>query len=372
MNMIRNYKNTLFLIAFIFSILIIASCSRGLREGFISEVVNSMSYKLSPSQAPELKWKMKLRSLPRAFSIINNQNVLITSNRGELYIIDIVNGKRSTRIWKPFHKPIDVLFLESEEGTIYFTSVVDKGLYAYNLEEAKIRWKFNLSDLQGEMVIIGDTAFISQEKKYILAFNKNTGERIKKVRINTSIAQGIYKYENLLWIITDDGCLLSYDVNLKPKDFFNLKLNPNPVITRVGSKFIAGDSNGRLVLVDVEQKKILFEKLLSAPIYSNPLISDNVIVVGLANGLVEALNFSNNSEIWNYQGEGLVNLPLIGTESMVIVPFTRGQLVALDLTSGNKLWHYEFDQSIRLARLVPGGILIADRKNRIHYLESKR
>ena len=267
MNMIRNYKNTLFLIAFIFSILIVAGCSRGLRKSIIFDSANLEGYKLSSSKAPELKWETKLPSSVRGLTLINKKNVLISSNRGELYIVDILTGKRTTRIWKPFDKPINILFLGSEGGIIYFTSLINKGVYAYSLEKAKIRGKFSLPGLQGQMVIVGDTAFVLQGRKNILSFNKNTGESIRKLEINTSIAKGIYEYGNLLWIIREDGCLLSYDIHLKPKDFFSLKLSPEPVATKIGNKIIACDSDGHVILIDLKQRKILFKKQLSAPIF---------------------------------------------------------------------------------------------------------
>jgi len=372
MSIIKNYRSTVFLITFTFLILIVAGCSRGLRKSIIFDSANLERYKLSSSKAPELKWEMKLPSSPGGLALISKKNVLISSNRGELYIVDILTGKRATRIWKPFNKPIDILFLGSDEGMIYFTSLINKGVYVYSLEKAKIREKFSLSGLQGQMVIISDTAFVLQGKKNILSFNKNTGESIRKVEINTSISKGIYEYGNLLWIIREDGCLLSYDIHLKPKDFLNLRLSPEPVATKIGDKIIACDSDGHVILIDLKKRKILFEKQLSAPIFSDPFVSDTVIVVGLADGKIVALNSINGAEIWCYQGEGLVNLPLMGTKSIVIVPFTRGRIVALDLYSGDKLWHYGFDRSLRLTKLTSEGIIVVDSKNEAYYLESKK
>ena len=351
------------------TLLLFIGCSRGLRNS-ISPDIYLPGSEISLNKQPRLIWTAKLPSPPNQLLSVNEESTLIASHRGELFIIDIKTGKHTGRIWQPYNRPVNLLKLEREEGFLCFSSPGEEGVYAYDLIKAKKIWKIHLPGIYGNMEIIGDTLFVFKRSGAILTIDRKSGKILKERTLSTRISWGVYRYQDRLWIYSEDGLLYSYDQTLKHKETFRIPSNPNPVISVTGKKLVIGDSDGRITCFDLDQKRILFIKQLSAPIYSEPFITDSHLIVAQSNGNVTALNPVNGTSVWQYQGEGLVNQPLLGTSHQVIVPFTRGAIIALDLDSGKERWHYDLEHKLRQILIVTDGIIVTEGKNKIHYLKS--
>ncbi len=351
------------------TLLLFIGCSRGLRHS-ISPDVNLPVSEISLNKPPLLIWTEKLPSPPNQLLSVNEESILIASHRGELFIIDIKTGKRTGRIWQPYNRPINLLKLEREEGLLYFSSPGEEGVYDYDLIKAKKIWKTLLPGIYGNMATIGDTLFVFKQGGAILTIDRKSGKIMKERTLSTRISWGVYRYQDLLWIYSEDGLLCSYDKTLKHKETFRISNNPNPVISVIGKKLVIGDSDGRITCFDLDKKRILFTKQLSAPIYSEPFITNSHLIVAQSNGIVTALDPVKGTSIWQYQGGGLVNQPLLGTSHQVIVPFTRGTIVALDLDSGKEQWRYDLEHRLRQILIVIDGIIVTEGKNIIHYLKS--
>ena len=114
-----------------------------------------------------------------------------------------------------------------------------------------------------------------------------------------------------------------------------------------GSRALVSDENGVLLLLDVENGDLLNYFSLMGLNRSAPSLDDSLIVLNLSGGLVQALIMDSEgiADYWQYSIKPpLVTLrgnssPLL-YRNLVIAGLDDGQLVALDRNSGILRWRY--------------------------------
>jgi len=74
-------------------------------------------------------------------------------------------------------------------------------------------------------------------------------------------------------------------------------------------------------------------------------------------------------EVWCYSGTGLVNLPLMATETEILIPFSRGHLIALTIGAGREIWRYDTENILSYMNLTNDGVLLVDKNNYLYSLK---
>ena len=362
--MISDYRKiSSFLIAF-GVLLLLSRCGFNLNH---IELVEPQTRPADLHAKPDSAWTLKVSSPPKNLVLLNAETVLLFSHRGELSTLNIRKGQKNHGIWRPLRKSIDLLYYDPQIPRLYVSSPLKSDILTCDLQHSKIAQKYNIRSVRGKMVIFGDTAYVVQNRNQLTAFRLSDGKIVKKRSLASPVIHGLYAGDSDLWALCEDGKLHYFQKDLKAAATYPLCLNPQPVMRRSGDIISAGDSRGRVVLYDLAQDLMLFEKNFSTPIYTAPYYDGEKLLVAFADGSVSRISSRTGEILWRFSEEGLINQPLIVSGNTLVIPYPKGNIIALDIDSGAELWRIKFKRSIRSVWLVPDGILVASGRNKIHY-----
>ena len=362
-----NFKRILWF-QLIILILGINQCAQGLREAVeFSDPADFPVFSLA--KKPELIWKRHLSSPPKGLMMVNNNQLLINTYRGEIFIIQLENGKKVKNTWRPFRRPVEILLKDSLHQRLFLTAANENHLLVYNLKTQQIETKYKIKDIGGAMLLNNDTVYVRQHETEIVKIDLKKGDLVHRRSAPAQITQGLYQFKNKIWLYTADGFIRFYDRNLTPTEKIDLPLSINPVFTISGNLCFAADGTGQYCIFNLSEKQIRFEKKYDVPIYSEPLVLEKSVTIGFSDGIVRNLDKTTGAEFWHYKGTGLINKPLYAVGSIIIVPYSRGQIAALRSKTGEKLWELTFEKGIKQAVLSPNGLIVCDNARNLHYYQ---
>lgn len=153
-------------------------------------------------------------------------------------------------------------------------------------------------------------------------------------------------YDNMLYIITENGILKVIDMNNSKVEWtydFEDKVSASPIIK--DDILYVGDLDGDFYALNVsedlkdDKHETIWEKNFSDGIKSTVAIDDNNnIYFGSNDGHFYSLN-KDGEENWNCElGEEVESSPII-TNDTIYVGSTNGKIFAIDL-NGNEKWNY--------------------------------
>lgn len=352
-------------------ILGINQCAQGLREAV--EFIDPADSPVLPfAKKPELIWKQHLSSPPKDMMVVNNNRLLINTYRGEIFIVQLKNGKKVKNTWRPFRRPVEILLKDSLHQRLFLTAANEDHLLVYNLKTQNIETKYKVKDIGGAILLNNDTVYVRQHETEIVKIDLKKGRFIHRRSAPSQITQGLFQFKDKIWLYTADGFIRFYDRNLTPTGKIDLPLSINPVFTISGDLCFAADGTGQFCIIKPSKKQICFEKKYGVPIYAEPLVLGKRVTIGFSDGTVRNLDKNTGAEFWHYKGTGLINKPLYAVGSIIIVPYSRGQIVALRSETGEKLWELTFDKGIKQAVLSPNGLIVCDNARNLHYYQVKK
>jgi outer membrane protein assembly factor BamB len=326
--------------------------------------------------APIELWTDKMFSPPAILIPLADKQLMILTYRGEIYRYDLDIGERKGRVWQPMRMLISSHLLSDRNQMLYFASARDEEIHAYNLLEGHKLWKMEYPGIVGNMANIGKQLFAATDKGAIIAVNREDGKLTWERRLPGRFTNGVFSFDNRILALDDRGLLYAFDVisNDSIVTAWQKKVPSKPIYQAVNTKqsLLLFDSAGLIQAIDPVSGEVIFNKLLPDPIYSKPLITDQTMIVATASGLTYGLDTAGGDIIWEYQGAGLVKLPIMaatGTApTIAIIPYSRGSVVALEIATGRMLWEYSFERALILAAITNSGLAVVDTRNRIHFL----
>lgn len=154
-----------------------------------------------------------------------------------------------------------------------------------------------------------------------------------------------------------DGAVYLYSVaftrSITPRDNFIMRPDEfgAAIAHPVRPEVYVGSRDGRMIAMDDQTGKVVWEQPLGGAISSIPVLTsltedpriDPLLLVGTDNGELIAIDLDGPRIRWRYRTDGRVrNRPVI-FEGVVFFVNSRDQVFALDLRSGNWRWQYEQD-----------------------------
>ena len=359
---------------------LLAACSRG--PQLLPDEVAAAPIPPSLAGAPQVAWQLRLPSPPSALLPLGPNALLITSHRGEVYRVELGTGERITPIRQPLRKAITSQLLHTPGPHLYLASARDEEIRAYHLGRGRALWKRKMKGVRGSMAIANGTLLAATISGDVAGFDTTKGRLTWHHKLPGRIYQGIRLAGSLAFTLTDQGILYAFPPQPSastddPKDHQplweqRLPVQPGAVMAANADMVLIADSDGRLLGIDPRNGEYVFEQQLGAPIYSRPLVTDDLVVVATAAGEVLALRASDGNPQWRVAGQGLIKYPLMiagGTAPQaVLVAFARGELLALELATGSELWRYHLGKPLELACLTAEGVAVTDRRNQLYYL----
>jgi outer membrane protein assembly factor BamB len=225
-------------------------------------------------------------------------------------------------------------------------------------------WSAGIGDGQGDglyrlqPVINGDVIYAASADGELKAFSRDRGKTLWKTDLDTPISGGVGVYEDALFLGTSDGFVLKVDANSGDLQW-STRLRGEVLSPPQGnsSVVVAQTYDGKLQGLDFTSGEILWTYDSNVPVLtvrgtSVPILRNNVVYAGFANGRVLAFDALTGSIAWEVrvaisQGRSEIErivdvdgtMELAGNE--LYAASYQGRVVAIDVVSGRKMWQQD-------------------------------
>ena len=184
-----------------------------------------------------------------------------------------------------------------------------------------------------------------------------TGKVEWKKQLKKRVNSGVSGDDEKLFLGLADGSLMALDAKNGDK-LWQTSLDKNILSTGHydGKNVYVQTADGTLSSLQSNTGKLNWEYKALVPdltLYStsSPIVWNNMVIAGFANGKIMAFNKSNGTPLWDYQvampsGRSSIqrmvdinSTPVIVDNALYAVSY-QGNMVAIDLSNGDELWRY--------------------------------
>jgi len=243
-------------------------------------------------------------------------------------------------------------------------------------------WSVGIGDGQGEGLyrlrpaIGGQTIYVASTDGEVAAFDRKSGDTLWEVDVETSLSGGVGVYEDALFLGSSDGYVLKLDAGSGALTW------SAPVRGEIlsppqsnGSVVVVQTNDGKLQGLDFATGALLWTYDSNIPVLtvrgtSSPIMHNDRVYAGFANGRVLALNANTGAILWEVrvaipQGrseiERLVDIDgtmeLAGSE--LYAASYQGNLVAIDVDTGTRMWQQKVSSYSGVSQGF-GNVYVAD------------
>jgi len=245
-------------------------------------------------------WQLNLNGSIIHVPVIMNKNIIVGTLNGFLYIINTAGQILKSKTFGGSIVSPPIAF-----GEVIYVPVFQEGVYAYNVNQDKIEWKFSTEGMVKNIPLIDQTnLYIADLNGKIYIVNRSTGMETNHLKTSAPIE--------------------SY-LNLSEKHL------------------IYGNSAGEIGCFDVTTNTIIWSFNLTEPVAGSPAIKDSFVIVNTAFGKVYAHHIKNGIRLWNFITSNFISSSPVIIDTFVFVSTTTetgefGELYSLNLNSGNLIW----------------------------------
>ncbi len=284
------------------------------------------------------------------------------------------------------------------DGVVYIGNF-DQNLYALNLSDGKVKWKYSAGPMKATPSVFKDRVFVGDEDGIFHAVSVDQGRKIWTFETRGEITStaNFFKdkiifgsYDSTLYCLDEDGkklwdvvtegpvngspavvgdktfvagcdsALHIIDINTG-KESGKVDLGGQAAATAaiLGDYLYVGTMTDQVQAIDWQKKRIVwtFEpRKRSQPFFSSAAVNDQLVVVGCRNRKIYAIDRKKGKKIWEFATEGRVDPSPVIVGDQVYAPSMDGKLYVLSLKTGENL------QELRLGRSIVGSPAVAERR----------
>ena len=251
-------------------------------------------------------------------------------------------------------------------------------------QTVKIRrlWSAGVGDGQGDgfyriqPVIDGDYIFAASADGIVRAFERSKGKSLWKADLDTPLSGGVGVDDDSVFVGSSDGFVIRLDV-VSGEELWRSQLSGEILAAPQGngSVVIVHTYDGKLQGLDYDTGEKLWTYDSNLPVLTirgtnTPLLRDNVVYAGFANGRVVAFDAQTGAVRWEVrvaiaQGRSEIErivdvdgtMALVGNE--LYAASYQGRVVAIDVVNGRKLWQRDVSSFSGVSQGF-GNIYVAD------------
>lgn len=243
-------------------------------------------------------------------------------------------------------------------------------------------WSVGIGDGQGKGLhrlrpaISGQTIYVASADGEVAALDRDSGDTLWEVELETSLSGGVGVYDDALFLGSSDGFVLKLDASSGALTW------SVPVRGEIlsppqsnGKVVVVQTNDGKLQGLDFTTGKLLWTYDSNIPVLtvrgtSSPIVHNDLVYAGFANGRVLALNANTGAIAWEVrvaisQGrseiERLVDvdgtMELAGSE--LYAASYQGNLVAIDVDTGTRMWQQKVSSYSGVSQGF-GNVYVAD------------
>lgn len=222
-------------------------------------------------------------------------------------------------------------------------------------------WSVGVGDGQGDgyyrlrPAINGEVIYAASADGEVVAINRSSGKKRWEVELDDTLSGGVGVYEDTLFVGSSEGFVIKLDATSGEKIWSSLvkgEILSSPQSN--GKVVIAQTYDGKLQGLDFTTGKLLWTYDSNVPVLtvrgtSTPIIRNDRVYAGFANGRVVAVDTQSGGVVWEVrvaisQGRSEIerivdvdgSMTIAGNELFAVS--YQGRVVAIEMDSGRKLW----------------------------------
>ena len=248
--------------------------------------------------------------------LIYNQKIILTNNKGIIYIFSLITQKKLFEFnfyKKKYRKYKKEIYLIIKDNTIFAADNLGY-MYAINIENQKIIWAKNFGvPFRSNIKIIDNLIFLSNQENELLAVNLSNGEKMWQFRTTPQLLKSSF-INNILIDKTNENVLFLnnygelYSINYKTRNINWLKAFKSFSSTDKNDLFIGTPlslksksliiSTGKIIAnVNPISGIITWTKNISSKV--KPILTEKHIFVISDNKLLICLNKASGRVLWS-------------------------------------------------------------------------
>ncbi len=298
--------------------------------------------------------------------LIYNQNIILTNNKGIIYIFSLETKKKIFEFnfyKKKYKKYKKEIYLSIQNNVIYAADNLGY-MYAINIENQKIIWAKNFGvPFRSNMKITDSLIFLSNQENELLAVNLSNGEKIWQFQTTPQLLKSSF-VNNILVDKTNENVLFLnnsgelYSINYRSRDINWFKTFKTFSSTDKNDLFIGTPlslksqsliiSTGKII-ANVNSISGIITWTQNIPSKVKPILTEKHIFVISDNKLLVCLNKASGRVLWstnivkrskekdtksNYKNLDFIKTILIADDKLFLFS-DAGFLLTFELQNGN-------------------------------------
>jgi outer membrane protein assembly factor BamB len=364
-----DFVRKIFILFFILLLSLLVSCASGFKlketklfhppgwESFRGNDENTGYVPRSIEISNKLLWRLETKGTLKSSPVLAQGILFIGSLDKKILFVDALSGKNlGNRKTSSFISSSPCV----GDTTLYFAC--DQGnetFFALNLFTGDLLWKKKLGDISSSPQIYQDKIFIGSDSGFLLAFNRESGDKIWEFKTEDAIISTPACSENIVCFGSGDNNLYALDKDngeLKWKfkaggSIYSspaIKVEDSPLRSEPsGSKTNGGDDkvffssvDGYLYALKIEDGSLIWKFKTAGDIYSSPAVAESLVYIGSNDYFMYAVDQATGQLRWKFETGGSIHSSPIAVGDKLFFGSYDGNFYALDRFSGKLLWNY--------------------------------
>lgn len=297
-----------------------------------------------PAHGVEVKWAQADGPISPS-PVVDGDLVFAGSWTGEFGAFDLETGES---VWTASlladgeELPFESRWYATVADDVVYVSGSNRNLYAFDRETGVESWRFTASsELSSASAVSEDYVLVSSIDGTLFAIAKATGLEAWRVITPISILGAPSIAGELAIIAGGDGVVRAIDIALGLEEWTFPE---------------SGAGN-----LDTPSAPTSFSL--------SPVISEDVVFVAEATGVIYALDIESGSELWSARFSDHVT-SLVALDDLLIASHFDGNVVALDIADGSERWRHWTGTLIPYAAMAANGVIYVPATDTIYALNA--
>jgi len=262
---------------------------------------------------------------------------------GELYAINLKNGKRIGRI------KVDAAIHGApclSKNVLYIPIAQHKySLRAYNINEGYLIWKKEIEGIESSLLLSDQYLYAVTENGTIYCIKPIDGKTIWDYKLPKKSYSSLAADSSKLYVGCDDGFLYCINKNngkLLWKFYTSSPIRSTPLVGKEGNIYF-GSSDSNFYSVSADSGFMNWKFNSNSPIISGSSSNDSKIYFGNLSGYFYCLDKLTGNLRWSFKTKGnIISSPILTKEHVAFSSYDKN-IYVLNKNSGELFWSIELD-----------------------------
>ena len=267
-----------------------------------------------------LAWSADLTgSAGNGSPVLVDSLLVVGTLRGELYVLDIRNGKRLG--WLSLGDAIQGSPVVNGQVVYVALSNTTESLVAYDMSAGKKLWTGRFGDIEVSPLLTADRLYFGTTTGEFLCVETDRGEEVWKFSV--------------------------------PKNTRLKGIRSSAAVS--GSTVVFGCDDGSVYALHGATGELRWTYKTGASVMATPCISDGLVFVGNLDGRMTALDVETGIPVWSSALDSPLQSGSAVSGDMILTATAAGHLIAQDRRTGNIVWNTDLGSVVIASPVVSGG-----------------